>query len=285
LRVIHYLPLDHLDAVKELGLRSGYGSQRLSIGGIKLFADGALGSQTALLLKPYQGSRSNCGIAVLSREELIDRTVSCARAGLSCAIHAIGDLANRNALDAIESAIRARSPRLRHRIEHCQIVAPADVHRFKRLGVVASMQPSHATADIDIMKKYLGRRRYHSYRFRTFTGLGVPLAFGSDAPIEPLNPLLGIQALLSGRPSGGGECFNNSQLLSPLTAIRGFTLGGAIAVGQQAWRGSLDAGKKADFVIWDRDLTRQDATQVERAEVIATYVDGVPVYSQEGFDG
>jgi hypothetical protein len=286
LRIVHYLPLQHLEAARELRLQSGFGSQRLAVGGIKLFADGALGSQTALLLRPYAGeSGDNCGVAVLTREELIENAKRCARAGLACAIHAIGDLANRNALDAIAAVRRLSGPQLNQRIEHCQIVAPDDVERFRALGVTASMQPSRAVADIDIMKKYLGKRRYHSYRFRTFARSGVPLAFGSDAPIEPPAPLLGIKAAVTGRPASGGECFNRSQLLPRAVALHGFTVGGARAVAHQHWRGSLEVGKKADFVIWDHDLTRSDPARLEQAEVVATYVDGSSVYSQEGFNG
>jgi predicted amidohydrolase YtcJ len=284
-RVVQYLPVTFLDEAIKLGLKSGFGSEHLSIGGIKIFADGALGSQTALMLRPYSGSGNNRGVETLSPGELKRFIGDCSRAQLSCAVHAIGDQANRNVLDAIQSSSRAGGKRLKHRIEHCQIVSPKDVSRFRKLGVTASMQPSHAVGDIDLMKRYLGRRRYHSYRFRTFDKLGVRLAFGSDAPIQPLNPLAGIHAAVVGRAPGGKECFNRSQLLSIYRAVRAFTLSGAEAVGQQRWRGSLEPGKKADFVILDQDLFRIEPEKILGSRIVATYIDGKQRYLKGEFAG
>ncbi|MFH2054365.1 MAG: amidohydrolase family protein, partial [bacterium] len=180
-------------------------------------------------------------------------------------------------------ASRHLSRRFRHRIEHCQIVAPADVKRFAALGVTASMQPTHATADIDLMQLYLGKRAQHSYRFRSFTGLAVPLAFGSDAPIEPLNPLLGIEAAVTGKRPGQDVVFNGSQLLNVAQAVRGFTLGGATAVGEQRERGSLEVGKLADLVVLDRDIMRERGEGINKAEVLATMVGGSLLFRQDGF--
>ncbi|MFH2056102.1 MAG: amidohydrolase, partial [bacterium] len=164
IRVTQYFSAELLAHLIQVGLKTGFGSAHLKVGGVKLFADGALGSQTALMLKPFVGSKSS-GVEVTSADELKRLIKKCTRHGLSCAVHAIGDRANRNVLDAIAAA-QHLSRRFRHRIEHCQIVSPADVKRFAELGVIASMQPTHATADIDLMRLYLGKRAQHSYRFR-----------------------------------------------------------------------------------------------------------------------
>jgi predicted amidohydrolase YtcJ len=281
-RVRHYFRLELLEDLVRVGLRTGFGSDYLRVGGIKMFADGALGSQTAHMLRPYANGK-NRGVAVTSAQELRQHLKRATSNGLCCAIHAIGDLANRTVLDAI-AANRHISRRFRHRIEHCQIVAPADVKRFSELGVIASMQPTHATVDIDLMQRYLGRRRFHSYRFLTFQKLGVPLAFGSDAPIEPLDPLAGIHAAVTGVRPGSRSSFNRNQLLSIAQAVKAYTLGGAIAVGEQHLRGSLEPGKLADLVILDRDIMRLDPEQILKTEVVATMVGGEFRYCMSGFE-
>ncbi|MCC6964616.1 MAG: amidohydrolase [candidate division Zixibacteria bacterium] len=282
-RVNYYFPVTVLDEVIKLKLRSGYGSDFLKVGGIKIFSDGALGSQTALMLKPFRGQKHNCGIEVTSRTELTSLIRRATRAGLACAIHAIGDRANRNVLDAYEMVGRHASARHRHRIEHCQIVNATDLPRFKRLGVIASVQPSHATADIDIMKRYLGNRRKDSYRMRTLTRLGVPQCYGSDAPIEELHPLHGIYAAVTGKPVGGAECFNRSETVTVEQALRGFTIAGAAAVGDGAVRGSLAPGKLADFVVLNRDICRNRPEDLLRTEVVATFIGGELKYAESGF--
>lgn len=280
-RVTQYFALEVMDEAIKAGLRTGFGSSHLKVGGVKLFADGALGSQTALMLKPYVGSKST-GVAVTSADDLKKYVRVCTRHGLSCAIHAIGDRANRNALDAI-AASHHLSQRFRHRVEHCQIVAPSDVQRFRDIGVIASMQPTHATADIDLMNRYLGRRKQHSYRFRTFAKLEVPLAFGSDAPIEPLAPLRGIHDAVTGKRPRGREVFNKGQVLSVQQAVHGFTLGGAMAVGDQAQRGSLTVGKLADLVVLDRDIMRVDHDELDKLKVLATMVGGEFRFREDHF--
>ncbi len=284
-RVHYHLPLAALNDAIKLKLRSGFGSDFLKIGGIKIFADGALGSQTALMLKPFKGSRSNTGIEVTGRAELVEHISRATKAGLACAIHAIGDRANRNVLDAYEMVGRHVSPRHRHRIEHCQILAASDLPRFKQLGVVASVQPSHATADIDIMKRYLGPRQRDSYRMRSLFRSGVTQCFGSDAPIEELNPLKGIYAAVTGKQVGGRTCFNKNETLTVEQAVRGFTLEGAIATGEGDRRGSLRPGKLADCVILDRDIFRGRAQEILNARVAATIINGNIVYAEKGFLG
>jgi hypothetical protein len=282
-KVVYYLPATLADHAIALKWQSGYGSEWLKIGGVKAFADGALGSQTALMLKPFHGTKHNTGIEATTPEELKRLVAITSKAGLACAIHAIGDKANRNVLDAFEASGRFRSARVRHRIEHCQIIAPEDLKRFASLKLIASMQPSHATADIDLMKLYLGERRKDSYRFRTLAKLGVAHCYGSDAPIEPLDPLAGIYAAVTGKPPGGKTCFNSRETITVEQAVRGFTLGGARAVGEDHQRGSFSAGMKADFAILDRDIMRLRPEAILKATVMATYINGELKYSQEGF--
>ena len=284
-KVNYYLPVARLEDAVRLKLRSGFGSTRLKIGGVKIFSDGALGSQTALMLKPFKGSKTNCGIEVTSPAELKRLVALATKSGLACAIHAIGDRANRNVLDAYEAVGKHVSRRHRHRIEHCQILDKRDLLRFKKLGVIASVQPSHATADIDIMKRYLGERQRDSYRMRSLLKLGVTQCFGSDAPIEELHPLHGIYAAVTGKRVGGKECFNRSETVSVEQALRGFTIEGARTVGEEAERGNLGVGKAADFVILDRDLMRCRSEQILDTNVVATYIDGEQKFSGNGFPG
>ncbi len=282
LRVRSYLPVKYLDQITSIFLRTGFGSDNLRVAGVKIFADGALGSQTALMLKPFKGSRNNVGLEVTPPAELVAQIGKATRAGLACAIHAIGDRANRQVLDAIEQVGRHVSKRFPHRIEHCQILNAQDLHRFARLGVTASMQPSHAPSDIDIMKKYLGPRLKDSYRFRSLAKSGVLLALGSDAPIEELHPLHGVYAATTGRRLEGGRSYNSNETLTVAQALHGFTLGGALAVGDGKMRGSLTPGKKADIVIVDTDPLRAKPEQLLATKVLATIIDGEFCFAAEG---
>lgn len=282
-RVTYYFPHDPDTEDAVFKMKAGFGSEHLKIGGIKIFADGALGSQTALMFKPFAGSQDNTGIEATSPEELRRVIAKASRAGMPCAIHAIGDRANRQVLDAFEAVGKRVSTRFPHRIEHCQIVDPKDVRRFAELGITASMQPSHATADIDLMKRYLGQRQKNAYRLRTIARSGAAMCFGSDAPIEELNPLHGIYAAVTGKAIGGRVCYNSSETLSVTQAVRGFTLGAAEAVGEANQRGNLVVGKKADFVVLDRDIMRVRAEEMLRSIVTATYINGELMYAVDGF--
>ncbi len=282
-KVVYYLPVATLDDAIKLKLRSGFGSQRLSIGGVKIFADGALGSQTALMLKPFKGSKTNVGIEVTSPSELRRLVATATKSGLACAIHAIGDRANRNVLDAFETVGKHASRKFHHRIEHCQILDKRDLPRFKKQGVIASVQPSHAASDIDIMKKYLGERQKDSYRMRSLLKTGVTQCFGSDAPIEELHPLHGIYAAVTGKRVGGKVAYSRTETVTVEQAIRGFTVEGARAVGDADNRGSLAVGKCADFVVLDRNLMRCASEQILDTNVVATYIDGELKYSGNGF--
>ncbi len=291
LRVLMHIPVKNLEAAIQLGLRSGYGDEFLRIGGVKIFADGALGSRTAAMLEPYEDEPHNRGIVVTPPAEL-RRLVSAAHhAGLSVAVHAIGDAANRAVLDALQAVTqqsqRAPAPALPHRIEHVQLLHPADVPRLAALGVVASMQPIHATSDMEIAEAHWGARSRWSYAWRSLLQMGTPLAFGSDCPVEPLDPLRGIYAAVTRRrPDGspGEEGWYPEQRLTVAEAVRAYTRGAAYAAGQEDSTGSITPGKLADLVVLSRDIFACEPMDILDTEVLATVVDGRFVYRAAALD-
>jgi predicted amidohydrolase YtcJ len=277
LRTIATLPDRHLDAAAAAGIRTGLGDAMLRVGPLKIFADGALGSQTASMLAPYDGQPGNVGIQVRTPEEidrLVQRSVD---AGLWTAIHAIGDRANRDVLDILERHLPAsRRVGARHRIEHVQVLHPDDLPRLTRFGVVASMQPIHATADRDIADRYWGRRARWSYAWQSLAASGAVLAFGSDAPVETPDPWRGLYAAVTRRreDESRGRAWYPEECLTLEEAFRAYTVGPAYAAGTEAWQGTLEAGKVADFIVLDRSPYEGTAEDLLRVQVLATVVDG-----------
>jgi hypothetical protein len=271
LRVEYYPGAALLSQLEKTGTRYGTGTEFFRIAGIKLFADGALGSQTALCFNKYLGSQGNFGIATCSVAQMKQIARRAARLGLPCAIHAIGDKAVSNVLDVLESIKR---PKLRHRIEHLQLVRRKDLARVKRLGAVASMQPSHCPSDIEMVRTYWGRRARNAYVFRTALDKGIPLAFGSDTPIEPLDPISGIAAAVRRARPGSRDVLHPEQRVYATEALRAFTVGSAIACGQEHRRGFLLPGYPADFAVLDRDITRIAPSRIYDTRVLATVLDG-----------
>jgi predicted amidohydrolase YtcJ len=278
LRVVKYLPTNALDGAVEIGLRAGLGDDWLRVGGIKAFADGALGPRTAAMLAPYEGEPENVGLLTLEESELRDLACKAIASGLPLAIHAIGDRANRMVLDVLESV---GTGGLRHRIEHVQLIHPADVPRLAALGVVASMQPLHATQDCVMADRYWGARSITAYAWRSLLEVGTRLAFGSDCPVEDLNPFLGIHAAvmrrrLDGYP--GPQGWYPQQRLTVEEAVRGYTLGAAYAAGLEDRSGSLRPGKLADLIVLDRDIFTCDPAAIAETQVAATMIGGRWVY-------
>lgn len=265
LRIGKHLPVEDLDTVIGAGLRSGFGDEWVRIIGIKVFTDGALGPKTAWMLEPYAEEPSNTGIAIYDPEQLVEFVQKAHGAGLSVSTHAIGDRANRAMLDALELASRGEgaqtippSPRLRDRIEHAQIVHPDDFARFGQLGLIAAVQPIHATQDMFMADRYWGRRSEHAYAFRALLNAGARLALGSDAPVETFDPLIGMHAAVTrqrrdGTPAGG---WYPAQRLTIEEAIHGYTLGAAYAGYMERDCGSLEAGKLADLTVLSHDITK-----------------------------
>lgn len=256
-RVLAYLdgPGELLDEYLEKGPEVG---RRLSVRGVKLYADGALGSRGAALLEDYSDEEGNRGLVVTPGEEIEAIAEACLRSGLQVATHAIGDRANRLVLDAYARALEAvpgaRDPRLR--VEHAQVLHPGDLTRFSELGVIASMQPTHATSDASWAGLRLGEARLAgAYAWRDLLESGAILAFGSDAPVESERPALGLLAAITrqdapGRPAGG---FLPEQRLSADEALAAFTRGGAFASFEESRLGMLRVGFAADLVVWPVD--------------------------------
>ncbi len=267
LRVWQSLPHDSLGELESLGLRSGFGDPTLRVGYLKVFMDGTLGSGTALLL---DGS----GVEITSREELEAIVRRAAAAGFPVSVHAIGDAANRAALDAFEATRDAWGPAgLRQRIEHAQLLAAEDLPRFAELGVAASVQFSHAPSDRDLADRLWAGRTDGAYAFRSLLESGARLANGSDAPIEELDPLAGIRAgvlrTLDGRPAWHPE-----QALTAEQALIATTVTPAWLTGEERRRGKLLPGYLADLVVLDRDPLMCGAEELEAVTVVATMTAG-----------
>ncbi len=281
-RVCCHIWKDGLDPAIELGLRTGFGDEWLRLGHLKLFLDGALGSQTALMLEPYSGSEYT-GIQTMSREEFHSLVLKAAEAGIATAVHAIGDAANRFALDVYaETAAVWRAAGLRQRIEHVQLLGPGDAQRLGRLGIIASMQPSHATADWQVAEKHWAGRTERAYAWRTVVDTGAPLAFGSDCPVEQIDPMLGLYAAVTrqtrdGLPEGG---WRPEQRLTLFEALEAYTLGAAYASGEESIKGSLEAGKLADFVLLSRDPFAGPPDLLLETQIEATVVGGNVAYGE-----
>jgi hypothetical protein len=266
----------------DLGLRSGFGDDMLRIGPVKAFTDGALGPQTAAMLAPFEGSDNDRGILMMDADALFEHARLAAENGLSMAVHAIGDRANREVLDAYER-LRAYerdhlgSPDLRHRIEHVQLIHPADAGRLGALNIIASMQPLHATSDMVMADRHWGPRASLSYALRTQLEAGACLACGSDAPVESPNPFLGLHAAVTRRRADGspGEAgWYPAERLSVMEALLGFTAGAAYAAGMEDRLGRLSPGTLADLIVLNADPFRCAPQELQFIQPIATMVGG-----------
>ncbi|HET6316869.1 MAG TPA: amidohydrolase family protein [Chloroflexota bacterium] len=278
LRVYHGIRRGQLRNADELAV-SQRASDWLRIGFVKLFSDGALGSRTAHLLEPYEGPTTGYrGVPTLTSEELVEDMSSATRAGLDVAVHAIGDAAVRSVLDAIERT-KDQEPKAHERlfrIEHAQLVHPDDMPRFAELGVIASMQPIHATADWRAADAQWGERARHAYAWRSLLDAGARLAFGTDAPVERLEPLASLHAASTRRdpddlPSAG---WYPEQCLSLTEAVQAYTMGSAIAEGALERRGTITVGKDADLVVLRPDPFALEPDALRETLVALTMVGG-----------
>ncbi len=282
LRVLVHLAGAHLDHAIALGLRSGLGDDWLRIGGLKLFADGSLGSESAHMLAPYEG-RNHTGIAVIPPAEMKAIVARANAHGISVVVHAIGDAANRSVLDAIESARPAAAGlTLPNRIEHAQILDPRDIPRFAELGVIASMQPIHCTADMAMATRLWGMRCATSYAWRSLLDAGATLAFGSDAPVETLNPWAGVHAAVTrqttdGMPAGG---WYPEQQLTVAEALAAYCSGPALAEAAAGRKGRLLPGMLADLVVLNGDPFQMPAAQLHTVHAELTIVGGCVMFER-----
>jgi len=281
LRIGMCLALDAFDEEVEQIKREGRGDAWLHWTHLKIFADGALGPRTAWMLEPYDDDPSNRGICVTPPDEMRRLVERAAMEGIGCAVHAIGDAANRAVLDVFEATRPLWHPRgLRQRIEHAQSTTPADIPRFRQIGVIASMQPIHATQDMIVADRAWGRRVASSYAFRSLADAGARLAFGSDCPVETLDVLQGLYAAVArrradGYPPGG---WHPEQRLTIAEAVAAYTSGAAWAEGEESRRGTIEVGKLADFVILADDIFAGTPETLLQTRVEGTIVGGDWVY-------
>lgn len=290
LRICKQLPVENLDHVIGAGLRSGFGDAWLRSGGVKIFADGALGPKTAWMIEPYENEPHNFGIPIWEPEQLVEFVQKAHAHGLSVTTHAIGDRANHVILDALEVGgqtldnerqinrkSKLKNRVLRDRIEHAQVLHPDDITRFGQLGVIASVQPIHATQDMRMVDRYWGLRRgRYAYAFRDLLNGGARLALGSDSPVETFDPLVGIHAAATrqrrdGAPEGG---WYPDQCLTIEEAIHGYTMGAAYAGYGEHELGSIEPGKLADLTVLSHDLTVIPIDELLDVKVERVMVDG-----------
>jgi len=254
---------------------------RLRLGGVKLYSDGALGSRGAYLKQPYSDQPSTRGLRFLTDAELRDQTEQAASKGLQLAVHAIGDAADAQVIAAYEELSRKYGKNRRWRIEHFQIADPADIPRLAPAGIIASMQPVHQTSDRLMAEKRLGADRLTgAYAWQSVIKSGARIAFGSDFPVESPNPFPGLAAAVSrqdvnGQPPGG---WYPEQRVTFAQALSGFTRDAAYAGFAEQKFGSLEPGKWADFIVVDRDISEAGAMEIARTQVLETWVAGKKVW-------
>jgi predicted amidohydrolase YtcJ len=283
-RITEWLPFAApLEKLEQMRRDGGTTDPWLRTGALKMVTDGALGSRTAAMLAPYSDDPSTSGIMTMEPEKLRALAIERDKAGFQLNFHAIGDRANRVALDAFEAAAKANGPRdRRDRIEHAQVVALSDIPRFARLQVIASMQPSHETSDMRWAEQRVGPERAKgAYAWASMQKFGVRLAFGTDYDVEPISPFRGLYAcvtreLPSGGPQGGWQ---PQEKISLADCIRAYTSGSAYGEFMEGKKGELKAGEFADFIVLSNDLTKVEPREYVNAKILRTVVGGRTVYT------
>lgn len=284
------IPGERLDEAIALGLRTGFGDERLRVGHLKFFTDGAMGSRTAWLTEPYLDA--DCGIPLTPIKEIAKAIDRAEKAGLSVAVHAIGDRANREVVTIFEKQYEARKGDKRpvhaqlgipHRIEHVQMILPEDLTRMARLDLVACVQPIHIIDDMSMIETAIGSRAKWGYQFRDMLDAGIPLIFSSDCPVADPNPLWGIHAAVTRQRRDGTppEGWYPSQRITVQEAVWGYTMAPAIASDREKVLGSITPGKYADIVILDRNIFAIDPMEIADAKVDFTIFNGRVVFQRQ----
>jgi predicted amidohydrolase YtcJ len=287
-RVYGVQPLSDWGRLARVGVRAGFGNDKLKIGGLKGFADGSLGSTTALFFEPYLDAPKTSGLPsdeMFPEGRMLDNILSADKAGLQIAIHAIGDKANKIILDMfaeVEKRNGARDRRLR--IEHAQHLRPEEIKRFGAERVIASMQPYHAIDDGRWAENRIGPNRAKgTYAFRSLLDAGATLAFGSDWFVAPMEPLMGIFAAVTRRTLDGKrpQGWVPEQKITVAEAVRAYTTGSAYASGDEKLKGSIEVGKLADLVVLSADIFKIDPVEIEKTKVVMTIFDGKVIYERK----
>jgi len=272
------------DSLSQNGPIESYANDLVALRSVKLYSDGALGSRGAALIEPYSDDPGNRGLLFYEQEEMNRMVSKVVSEGYQANIHAIGDRGNRVVLNALENAINEFDARgLRHRIEHAQIVALEDIPRFAELDIIASMQPTHATSDMNMAEDRVGPERIKGgYAWQRFLDQGTVVAAGSDFPVEHSNPFYGLYSAVTRQDHQGNppEGWYAEQAMSRLEAFRAFTLDAAYAAHQEDLLGSLEKGKWADFIIIDQDYFNTDESNIWEINVLETWLAGEKVYSE-----
>jgi predicted amidohydrolase YtcJ len=273
------------DELSKEGPLKSYANDVYALAAVKLYSDGALGSRGAALLAPYSDMPSTKGLLFYPDAEMRAKMNKAMKAGYQVNIHAIGDAGNRQILDAYAALIpQYNNVGLRHRIEHAQVVTLDDIPRFKQLGIIPSMQPTHATSDQNMAEQRVGHERIKgAYAWRSFLDQGSQIACGSDFPIESPNPFEGLHAAVTRQNNAGvplGGWYKN-QAMTMLEAFRCFTLDAAYAAHQEKVVGSLEPGKWADFILIDRDIFKIAPEQLGKTQVLQTWMGGRKVYGRK----
>ena len=287
LRVLKNLPVESLDTIVQSGLRSGFGDDLLRIGSIKAFADGALGSRTAAMLAPYDDDPTNTGMLLLDAEDLVEFGEKAVSNGLRLTVHAIGDGANHEMLNGFEQLRQFERahhlPHLRHRLEHVQIIHPDDLDRLAELDLIASMQPIHATSDMDMAETGWGERARLSYAWNSIAQTGARLAFGSDAPVDSPNPFHGLHAAVTRQRANGypnEDGWYPEERLSLIDALKAYTLGAAYTAGMEDRLGMLAPGYLADLILLDVDPFTCTPDQLREIQPHGTMIGGDWVFRE-----
>lgn len=275
---------DEFKTLSAKGPLIGYGNDRYDLRAVKLYGDGALGSRGAALMEPYTDDHAHSGLLFMSDAVMQANVKTALKAGYQVNVHAIGDKTNHQVLDAMEVAYKDVGGRdLRNRIEHAQVVSLPDIPRFKKLNLIASMQPTHATSDMNMAEDRIGKERIKgAYAWQTFLKQGTVIAGGSDFPVESANPFYGLHAAVTrtdheGRPING---WHPEEAMTLPQAFRAFTLDAAYAQHQEKTLGSLEKGKWADFILVDRDLFKVAPADIWKIQVLETWVAGERVYAK-----
>lgn len=288
-RIYSMWPLPKWEHLAGQGIRAHFGNDFLRVGGLKGFSDGSLGSSTALFFEPYADAPDNCGLPgpeMFPEGAMFQRVLEADQAGLQVLVHAIGDRANEQVLSIYQKVAGKNGPRdRRFRIEHAQHLRPAEIPRFGKQKVIASMQPYHAIDDGRWCEGRIGKvRAKGTYAFRSLLDSGAALAFGSDWTVAPLDPMTGVYAAvtrrtLDGKHPGG---WVPEQKITVEEAVRAYTVGSAYAEFAEAVKGTIASGKLADLVMIDRDIFKIDPAEILHARAVLTVTDGRVVHEAVG---